>query len=159
MKGLGDKIKGWALPSASTSCRCSGSSSDDPLCFTGRGKFDLKSYLGSPSVALDERSSSREVKQPQWGAKSLLSRAPAFPQNQLTEVAFFPSFSPARLQNEKHLRHLAVPCPPATSAVWVEEDLKVSNATSYPPHVSIYLLCGFWSKIHVKADKSGFFFF
>lgn len=50
------------------------------------------------------------------------------------------------------------PCPPTTSVVWVEGELKVSNPTSYPPHTSIYLPCGFESKIHVKAERSGFLF-
>jgi len=138
MKELGDKIKRGAPPPASTSCRYTGCIPKWPSGFTGRGKFDLQSHPGSPLVALDERSSTQEVKQPQRGAKSLLSRAPASPQNGLTEVAFFPSFSPARLRNEKHLWHLAIPCPPATSVVWVEEEMKVSNRNSLPsPHVHL----------------------
>lgn len=66
---------------------------------------------------------------------------PAQPTNTIDH--FFPSFSPESLQNEKHLR--LSPCPSTMSVVWVERELKVSNATSYHPHTSFYLPCGFGS--------------
>lgn len=50
----------------------------------------------------------------------------------------------------KSILAFSYPYPPAASVVWVE-DLKVSNATSYPPRTSISH--GFWSKIHVEAER------
>lgn len=107
--------------------------------FTGRGKFDFKSYPGSPLVALDGRSSignwrkHKEFLIPCW--------TQLWHSHRMDQQKWFFLLFPQ--QNEKHLIlnsfwTFGYSMPTRPSVVWVEEQLKVSmQLLSLPLHPSI----------------------